>query len=274
MKYLPLVLALMVAGTAVGQGGSAQADYDKLTKAFDAAMTAYSNKLKEIRATDEYQDLLKKARNREDRAASRAARTKMRDMTADVERPRPADWAGKFKTGADKHAGTDGAVPFLTWLITRGGPDYAGDAFATIAAKHAASKKVGDVVDTFRYIGRSVGRDKVRALATAIIEKNPDADIKANAYYGRAMNYGERDGRRIVLSDEEKAKKAADIAACIKTAPNSIGALRANAPTFQKERLQIGMEVPDIEGKDLDGVAFKLSDYRGKVVVLDFWGDW
>ena len=24
----------------------------------------------------------------------------------------------------------------------------------------------------------------------------------------------------------------------------------------------------------LDGVAFKLSDYKGKVVFLDFWGDW
>ena len=30
----------------------------------------------------------------------------------------------------------------------------------------------------------------------------------------------------------------------------------------------------EIEGTDQDGVAFKLSDYRGKVVVLDFWGDW
>ena len=34
------------------------------------------------------------------------------------------------------------------------------------------------------------------------------------------------------------------------------------------------MSAPEIEGNDLDGVAFKLSDYRGKVVVLDFWGDW
>jgi len=24
----------------------------------------------------------------------------------------------------------------------------------------------------------------------------------------------------------------------------------------------------------LDGVKFKLSDYRSKVVVLTFWGDW
>lgn len=36
----------------------------------------------------------------------------------------------------------------------------------------------------------------------------------------------------------------------------------------------IGELAPEIEGTDLDGVAFKLSDYRGKVVMLDFYGDW
>jgi hypothetical protein len=38
--------------------------------------------------------------------------------------------------------------------------------------------------------------------------------------------------------------------------------------------LEIGRTAPDIEAGDLDQVVFKLSDYRGKVVVLDFWGDW
>jgi cytochrome oxidase Cu insertion factor (SCO1/SenC/PrrC family) len=38
--------------------------------------------------------------------------------------------------------------------------------------------------------------------------------------------------------------------------------------------LEIGKLAPEIEGEDIDGVPFKLSDYRGKVVVLDFWGDW
>jgi hypothetical protein len=37
---------------------------------------------------------------------------------------------------------------------------------------------------------------------------------------------------------------------------------------------EIGNQAPEISGEDIDGVAFKLSDYRGKVVVLDFWGDW
>lgn len=35
--------------------------------------------------------------------------------------------------------------------------------------------------------------------------------------------------------------------------------------------LQIGKVAPDTRGQDVDGKKFKLSDYRGKVVVLLFW---
>jgi len=35
-----------------------------------------------------------------------------------------------------------------------------------------------------------------------------------------------------------------------------------------------GDVAPDIEGIDLDGTPFKLSDYKDKVIFLDFWGDW
>src|SRR5262245_35981400 len=37
--------------------------------------------------------------------------------------------------------------------------------------------------------------------------------------------------------------------------------------------LPVGIEAPEIEGKDIDGKWFKLSDHRGKVVVLDCWVD-
>jgi hypothetical protein len=37
---------------------------------------------------------------------------------------------------------------------------------------------------------------------------------------------------------------------------------------------RMNADAPEIAGKDLDGKAFKLSDYRGKVVLLDFWGHW
>jgi AhpC/TSA family len=38
--------------------------------------------------------------------------------------------------------------------------------------------------------------------------------------------------------------------------------------------LRVGKEAPEIKAGDLDGKEFKLSDYRGKVVLLDFWGHW
>ena len=49
---------------------------------------------------------------------------------------------------------------------------------------------------------------------------------------------------------------------------------KAASELFELTQLQVGMTVPEIEGSDLDGIPFKLSDYRGKVVMLDFWGHW
>jgi cytochrome oxidase Cu insertion factor (SCO1/SenC/PrrC family) len=51
-------------------------------------------------------------------------------------------------------------------------------------------------------------------------------------------------------------------------------AAEAASYIFELQNLQVGMKAPDLEATDQDGKTFKLSDYRGKVVVLDFWGFW
>jgi hypothetical protein len=51
-------------------------------------------------------------------------------------------------------------------------------------------------------------------------------------------------------------------------------AAQAAAYLFELDHLQVGMVAPDFEATDQDGTKFKLSDYRGKVVLLDFWGFW
>lgn len=38
------------------------------------------------------------------------------------------------------------------------------------------------------------------------------------------------------------------------------------------QNLRVGQVAPDFEVEDQDDVRFKLSDYRGRVVLLDFWG--
>ena len=42
----------------------------------------------------------------------------------------------------------------------------------------------------------------------------------------------------------------------------------------EMENLVVGKPAPAIEGTGMDGRPLKLSDYRGKVVVLVFWGTW
>ncbi len=53
-----------------------------------------------------------------------------------------------------------------------------------------------------------------------------------------------------------------------------VGQPKGAAGGEQVVGLAVGNMAPDIEGEDIDGTKFKLSDYRGKVVVLDFWGHW
>jgi thiol-disulfide isomerase/thioredoxin len=48
----------------------------------------------------------------------------------------------------------------------------------------------------------------------------------------------------------------------------------AKAELYDLEHLSVGMTAPEIEGTDLEGRQIKLSDYRGKVVVLSFWASW
>lgn len=48
----------------------------------------------------------------------------------------------------------------------------------------------------------------------------------------------------------------------------------AKATPTGKKGTNPGDELPEITGRDMDGNAFKLSDYRGNVIMVDFWGDW
>jgi thiol-disulfide isomerase/thioredoxin len=49
---------------------------------------------------------------------------------------------------------------------------------------------------------------------------------------------------------------------------------RAAGEIFQMKHLAVGRIAPDIEGEDIDGKPMRLSDFRGKVVVISFWATW
>lgn len=82
-------------------------------------------------------------------------------------------------------------------------------------------------------------------------------------------------------SDEETRAEALELyRQCAKKYPEAVNfrgrkyADLANASLYEAEKLQVGMPVPNIESIDETGTKFELHDYKGKVVLLDFWAFW
>lgn len=179
----------------------------------------------------------------------------------------------RFQKAAEQNAGTEAAVPFLLWIFENGGPhrEATTQALETLMEDHLESPRMGAVADRLPYMFPVLGTQKVLLHLDYLAEvENPE--VQARARYARASfftsNWGE--GAR----DSERKMSEADLAAVVELSENEELRNRASAMRLPARGLNIGDLAPDVFGIDIDGVPFKLSDYRGKVVVLDFWGDW
>lgn len=74
----------------------------------------------------------------------------------------------------------------------------------------------------------------------------------------------------IARSQNQPAKPATATVKAQKIVPAAAQPGTAPAPKL----LEAGAVAPDLAGTDLAGKEVKLSDYKGKIVVLDFWATW
>jgi hypothetical protein len=94
------------------------------------------------------------------------------------------------------------------------------------------------------------------------------ADLFGKEYLGKLLRQNrEQAVQEIEATFEQAALKYGDI----KLSGSETVADQAKAELLGIRQLSVGNVAPDIEGEDQDGKRFKLSDYRGKVVLLDFW---
>jgi len=68
---------------------------------------------------------------------------------------------------------------------------------------------------------------------------------------------------------EEAAEKYADVQM---PREGSVGK-KAEGVLNDMRHLSLGKAAPEVKGVDEDGKQFALSDYKGKVVLLDFWSE-
>jgi hypothetical protein len=125
-------------------------------------------------------------------------------------------------------------------------------------------------------LGRG-GPDADAALRK-ILEKDPKPKVKAAATLalGRALAARtDQLGDKPAEADKVAAEAEKYLASAIELyADNARTKAEAERELKVLRTIRVGKEAPEIKGPDLDGKEFKLSDYRGKVVLLDFWGHW
>lgn len=152
--------------------------------------------------------------------------------------------------------------------------------------RHVTNAKMGELCFHLRYRRTEEWAEKIIRETVA---KTPDHAVRGQATYAladynreRALPYGEK------VSEENKTRwlqeAATHFTSVVKQyadvltpdCGDKLGDLASRELTRIKnlQFLQVGKEAPEISGEDIDGKPFKLSDNRGKVVVLDFWGHW
>ena len=186
-------------------------------------------------------------------------------------------------------------IKMLAYLTRMGKGEARDIAAKTLAIDHIESRFMGEWVESIaqfrtpfphvekwlRFIQSKSPVKKVRGMATYALLRHMQklaGSSKQRSAIAKAI--GEEGPDYLASRPKQKCDEAVEWLAktIIDEYPSAkIGdarAIKMAKSIMVAKRLAIGKIVPEIEGKDLDGVTFRLSDYRGKVVVLDFWGDW
>lgn len=201
----------------------------------------------------------------EDQAAARRAFESENPLTAFVD---------KFRELAYESAGSEAGVTAWVWVANlsmehnRG--ELAAEALEILVSDHVDSPQLAQVATNLLYRGSTLKPGVSRGALEKICKGSPHRSVQATASFALASLLMESD------SDADKAK-GRELFVEISTRYADVEggwAQRAKGTLFELENLQIGMIAPDFTAVDQDGVAWNLYDYRGKVVVVDFWGFW
>lgn len=232
----------------------------------------------------------------------RQAKPEERDALR-AQMPLPAKILPLMQAIAEKYPQSDAEFTALFWIAQRSPGTPAFDAaFDTLLAHHIANSKLATLVTG---LGRQRPSPTIDAKFKAILE-NPNAskELLGLTHYTQ-LTYGKmlarvkemlenpeelaqvkgmlgEDGVEYLKNfqpetEEEllaKLEKLASEYADVEVRPGIKLGKMLEGEIFEIKFLSIGKTAPDIEAEDIDGTTFKLSDYRGKVVVVDFWGDW
>ncbi len=227
--------------------GDPAADLAALQKQFSDAQNAFSELYQKATTDDERKKLI------------------------ETKYPKSDEYATKAIAIADAAKGQEIAASALVWALELSqDPKTSATIIDTLIADYIASESLGDA----SMVVYGPPADK---LCDALIAKSPHDSVKGKATFRKAEGLKEQSEN---TGDATLQKQAIDLYndvienySGIKSPMGRLGDIARKA-VYELENLGIGSVCPEISGSDVDGVKFSLADYKGKVVMLDFWGFW
>jgi hypothetical protein len=185
-----------------------------------------------------------------------------------AEYPKPDETISSLSSLVEANPADPAILDAVTWIArtTRGSGLEAKD-FANLRKHHLNHEKMGDVAMALAYSQEA----EAQAFLGTVSEKSTSKKARGTALYALAIGM-ERDKTKAGEYDAITNKIINDYPDLEIRDRNIATALKAKKEAAVK--FAIGKIAPEIIGKDVDGNEMKLSDYKGKIVVLDFWGDW
>lgn len=209
------------------------------------------------------------AKMKEVRGAVRNAKTDEERQAAWADSPNEEEYKKRYLDIVKAHPNTEASGKALLWIVRS--REISNETIKILKREMVNSE---DTVQVLSRLTRNPN-DELESVFDNVIENSTVETNRAFATYLKAKRLMYR--RKLETREEEIKDLIQSLSIDYPEISNNRGGTlkdSGDALLFEIDRLQVGMEVPEIEGEDIDGEEFKLSDYRGKVVFLDFWGDW
>jgi thiol-disulfide isomerase/thioredoxin len=192
--------------------------------------------------------------------------------------PSAEPYAKQVMEVVQKNLEATGSAHGVNWLATQATNFPEGQsALKMLGTSHTKAEGIALAVKGLEYHPLEFAEPILKAVR----EQNPNESEKAAATYALGMQYFRR---YEAATDAKAAEEAKDKAleyfqeVSSKYAKTLIEGFpiadQAARTMFELANLSVGSECPEIEGADVEGAAFKLSDFRDKHVMIIFWGGW
>lgn len=186
------------------------------------------------------------------------------------------DFGQRFARAAQANPGSEVAFAAWTKVVDLAPQGLRGalpvQALKALASDHLRSPELAEVAANLRYSVPAVDEAVVTEALRAFASGSPHRAVQAAALYSLGAVLAEAGEARLAEAKGVFAQLASY--ADVEHREGQTFAAAAAAFVFALENLAVGRPCPDFQAVDAEGAAFKLSDYRGKVVLLDFWGFW